>query len=207
MMPKMRMITGRSLRVIIAEDEAVIRMGLKALVTSLGHQVVDTAANGLDALDKTKRLKPDLLLLDIKMPGQDGLSVAETLAAEMPLPIVMLTAFSDKALIERAANAAVMGYLVKPIHESKLGPMIEIALTRFEAAQKAAQAAYKLRHQLETRELIDAAKRVLLATGLSEAEAYSRLQMNAREKRTSMREIAEKVIALGSKTITDDPTA
>ncbi len=200
----MRMITGRSLRVVIAEDEAVIRMGLKALVTSLGHQVVDTAANGLDALKKTKRLKPDLLLLDIKMPGQDGLAVAETLAKEMPLPIVMLTAFSDKALIERAANAAVMGYLVKPIHEGKLGPMIEIALARFEAAQKAAQEAYKLRHQLETRELIDAAKRVLMATGLAEAEAYSRLQMSAREKRTSMREIAEGIIAVGSKTSTAD---
>jgi response regulator NasT len=161
--------------------------------------VVDTAANGLDALEKTKRLKPDLLLLDIKMPVKDGLAVAETLAAEMPLPIVMLTAFSEKALIERAANAAVMGYLVKPIYEGKLGPMIEIALARFEAAQQAAQQAYKLRHQLETRELIDAAKRVLMATGLSEAEAYSRLQMSAREKRTSMHEIAEGIIALGGK--------
>jgi response regulator NasT len=198
------MITGKSLRVIIAEDEAVIRMGLKALVTSLGHQVVDTAANGLDALEKTKRLKPDLLLLDIKMPVKDGLTVAETLAKEMPLPIVMLTAFSEKALIERAANAAVMGYLVKPIHEGKLGPMIEIALARFEAAQQAAQEAYKLRHQLETRELIDAARRVLMATGLSEAEAYSRLQMSAREKRTSMREIAEGIIAVGGKMRTAD---
>lgn len=191
--------TEKSLRVIIAEDEAVIRMGLKALVTSLGHQVVDTAANGLDALEKTKRLKPDLLLLDIKMPGKDGLAVAETLAVEMPLPIIMLTAFSDKTLIDRAANAAVMGYLVKPIHEGKLGPMIEIALSRFEAVQTAAREAYKLRNQLETRELIDAAKRVLIAAGLSEAEAYTRLQMSAREKRTSMREIAERVIGLGSK--------
>ena len=124
----------------------------------------------------------------------------------MPLPIVMLTAFSEKSLIERAANAAVMGYLVKPIHESKLGPMIEIALTRFEAAQAAAQEVYKLRHQLETRELIDAAKRVLMATGLSEAEAYSRLQMTAREKRTSIRQVAEGIIAVGGKTITDDQT-
>ncbi len=191
--------TEKPLRVIIAEDEAVIRMGLKALVTSLGHQVVDTAANGLDALEKTKHLKPDLLLLDIKMPGKDGLAVAETLAVEMPLPIIMLTAFSDKTLIDRAANAAVMGYLVKPIHESKLGPMIEIALSRFEAVQAAAQEAYKLRNQMETRELIDAAKRVLIAAGLSEAEAYTRLQMSARERRTSMREIAERVIGLGSK--------
>ena len=193
------------LRVLIADDEAVIRMGLKSLVTSLGHQVIDTAANGHDALEKTKRLKPDLLLLDIKMPGLDGMVVAETLAAETPLPIVMLTAFSEKSLIERAANAAVMGYLVKPIHESKLGPMIEIAVTRFEAMQTAAQEAYKLRHQLETRELIDAAKQILMATGLSEAEAYTRLQMTAREKRCTMRQVAEAVIAVGKKITSSQP--
>jgi response regulator NasT len=197
------MIQQKSLRVIIADDEAVIRMGLKALVTSLGHQVIETAANGPDALKKTKQFKPDLLLLDIKMPGLDGMVVAETLAAEMPLPIVMLTAFSEKSLIERAANAAVMGYLVKPIHEGKLGPMIEIAMARFEAMQTAAQEAYKLRHQLETRELIDAAKKILIATGLSEAEAYNRLQMTARERRSTMREVAEKIIEVGSKTTFD----
>ena len=193
------------LRVLIADDEAVIRMGLKSLVTSLGYQVIDTAANGHDALEKTKRLKPDLLLLDIKMPGLDGMVVAETLAAELPLPIVMLTAFSEKSLIERAANAAVMGYLVKPIHESKLAPMIEIAMTRFEAMQIAAQEAYKLRHQLETRELIDAAKQILMATGLSEAEAYTRLQMTAREKRCTMRQVAEAVIAVGKKITSSQP--
>ncbi len=193
----------KSLRVIIAEDEAVIRMGLKALVTSLGHQVIDTAANGLDALEKTKRLKPDLLLLDIKMPGKDGLAVAETLAKEMPLPIVMLTAFSEKSLIERAANASVMGYLIKPIRENNLAPIIEIAMARFEAARTVAQEAYKLRDQLETRELIDAAKRILITTGLSEAEAYTRLQMAAREKRRSMREVAEAVIMVGSKRSVD----
>jgi response regulator NasT len=192
------------LRVVIADDEAVIRMGLKALVTSLGHQVVDTAANGRDALEKTKRLTPDLLLLDIKMPGLDGMAVAETLAAEMPLPIVMLTAFSEKSLIERAANASVMGYLVKPIHEGKLGPMIEIAIARFEAMRATAQEAYKLRHQLETRELIDTAKKILIATGLTEAEAYSRLQMTAREKRCTMREVAESVIAVGGKKSSGD---
>jgi response regulator NasT len=187
----------KSLRIIIAEDEAVIRMGLKTMVSSLGHQVIDTAANGIEALDKTKRVKPDLLLLDIKMPGMDGLSVAETLAQEMPVPIIMLTAFSEKSMIERAANAAVMGYLVKPIHESKLGPMIEIAMARFAEVQAIAQEAYKLRHQLESRELIDAAKRVLIATGLSEAEAYARLQMTARERRCNMAQVAEAVVMVG----------
>jgi response regulator NasT len=187
----------KTLRIIIAEDEAVIRMGLKTMVSSLGHQVIDTAANGIEALDKTKRVKPDLLLLDIKMPGMDGLSVAETLAQEMPVPIIMLTAFSEKSMIERAASAAVMGYLVKPIHESKLGPMIEIAMARFAEVQAIAQEAYKLRHQLESRELIDAAKRVLIATGLSEAEAYARLQMTARERRCNMAQVAEAVVMVG----------
>jgi len=187
----------QKLRVMIADDEAVIRMGLKAMISSLGHQVIGTAANGDDALTRAKRLKPDLLLLDIKMPGQDGLAVAEILAAEMPMPILMLTAYTEKGLIERAANAAVMGYLVKPINEAKLGPAIELAVARFGTMQATARQAYKLRNQLEARELIDAAKRILITTGLSEAEAYQRLQMTARAKRCSMRRVAEAVITVG----------
>ena len=191
------MAESQTLRIMIADDEAVIRMGLKAMLTSLGHQVAGTAANGDDALKKARSLKPDLLLLDIKMPGQDGLAVAETLAAEMPLPILMLTAYTEKVLIERAANAAVMGYLVKPINEEKLGPAIEVAVARFGTMQATAREAYKLRGQLEARELVDAAKRILIATGLSEAEAYQRMQMTARAKRRSMRQVAEAVIAVG----------
>lgn len=187
----------KTLRVIVADDEAVIRMGLKAMVTSLGHTVISTAADGNEALEKTRALKPDLLLLDIKMPGQDGLTVAETMAVEMPLPIIMLTAYTDKSLIERAANASVMGYLVKPIHEGKLGPLIEVALARFQSMQRTAREVYKLRNQLEARELLEAAKKILIATGLSESEAYSRLQMAARDKRCSMRQVAEAVIEVG----------
>ena len=187
------------LRIMIADDEAVIRMGLKTMITALGHQVVGTATNGHDALAKVNELSPDLLLLDIKMPGQDGLIVAETLAAEMPLPILMLTAYTEKSLIDRAANAAVMGYLVKPINEDKLGPAIEVAVARFDTMQATAREAYKLRGQLEARELVDAAKRVLIATGLSEAEAYQRLQMTARAKRRPIGQVAEAVIAVGQR--------
>jgi len=189
----------QKLRLMIADDEAVIRMGLKTMITSLGHQVIGTAANGDDALAKAKSLKPDLLLLDIKMPGKDGLTVAEILATEMPLPILMLTAYTEKALIERAANAAVMGYLVKPINEDKLGPAIELAVARFETMQATARQAYKLRNQLEARELIDAAKQILITTGLTEAEAYQRLQMTARAKRCSMRQVAEAIITVGQR--------
>ena len=191
---------NKEIRILIVDDEAVIRMGLKSMVTSLGYQVAGTAVNGDDALEKAAALNPDLMLLDIKMPGKDGLTVAETLVAERPMPIIMLTAYTDQSLIERAANAAVMGYLVKPINESKLRPTIEIALIRFEEVRKVAQEAYQLRNQLESRELIDAAKRILVAAGLSEAESYKRLQMTAREKRRPMRQVAEAVIAVGQKT-------
>lgn len=189
----------KTLRVVIADDEAVIRMGLKAMVTALGYLVVGTAANGNDALDKVKQLKPDLLLLDIKMPGKDGLSVAEILATEMPMPIIMLTAYTEKSLIERAVNASVMGYLVKPINETRLAPAIEVALDRFKEMRVVAEEAYRLRNQLEARELVEAAKQILIATGLSEAEAYQRLQMTAREKRRPMRQVAEAIIAVGQK--------
>jgi response regulator NasT len=190
----------KTVRVLIVDDEAVIRMGLRSMVTGLGYEVVGTAVNGDDALEKVYDLQPDLLLLDIKMPGKDGLTVAEILVLENPLPIIMLTAFTDKELIERAANAAVMGYLVKPIHEGKLGPTIEVALSRYESMQAVAQEAYQLRNQLESRELIDAAKRILVAAGLSEEESYKRLQMAAREKRRPMRQVAEAVIAVGQRT-------
>lgn len=185
------------LRIIIVDDEAVIRMGLSQMVRHLGHQVVATATDGNDALEKVKQLEPELLLLDIKMPELDGLEVAEILQAELPLPIVMLTAYSERGLIERAANAAVMGYLVKPIHENKLGPTIEMAMARFEVMQRTAQKVYKLRDQLETRKLVDAAKQILVTTGLSEEEAYKRLQMAARKKRLPMSKIAQAVIAVG----------
>ena len=188
---------NKVLEVVIADDEAVIRMGLKQMVSALGYRVLATAANGDDALEITKQQKPDLLLLDIKMPGKDGLKIAEILAAEMPLPIVMLTAFSERSLVERAVSASVMGYLVKPIHESKLGPMVELAIARFEAMKNTAQEFHKLYGQLETRKVVEAAKRILIATGLSEAEAYQRLQMTAREKRRSMHQVAEAIIAVG----------
>lgn len=185
------------LKLFIADDEAVIRMGLKTIASSLGHVVIGTATNGHDTLTNVKQLKPDLLLLDIKMPGMDGLTVAENLAQDHPIPIIMLTAYTDKALIERAVSASVLGYLVKPIHENKLGPMIDVTVERFKATQAVAQKAYQLRDQLESRELVDTAKQILVATGLSEAEAYSRLQMMARSRRRSMRHVAEAVISVG----------
>lgn len=184
-----------ALRVMIADDEAVIRMGLKVMVQSLGHRVVATASDGDEALDTARNVKPDLLLLDIKMPGLDGLSVAEQLMDEVPLPIVMLTAFSQRELVQRAVNASVMGYLVKPIREEALRPTLELALSRFEAASAIREESASLKERLETRELIEEAKALLMDQGLGENDAYHRLQSAARRRRVTLRQIAERVIA------------
>lgn len=184
-----------ALRVMIADDEAVIRMGLKVMVQSLGHRVVATASDGDEALDTARNVKPDLLLLDIKMPGLDGLAVAEQLMAEIPLPIVMLTAYSQRELVQRAVNASVMGYLVKPIREEALRPTLELALSRFEAASAIRAESASLRERIETRELIEEAKALLMDQGLGENEAYHRLQSAARRRRVTLRQLAERIIA------------
>jgi len=186
------------LRIVIADDEAVIRLGLKSMLESLGHYVVGTAADGDRALTLIAERKPDLVVLDIKMPGLDGLTVAERLAHENPLPVVMLTAYSQQALVERAVGASVMGYLVKPVREESLGPTIEIAVARFEAVQAIRAEAGDLRERLVARQAVDEAKRLLMMlAGWSEAEAYRRLQMASRQTRRSMRAAAEAVIAAG----------
>jgi AmiR/NasT family two-component response regulator len=190
--------TAQPLRIIIADDEAVIRLGLKSMLESLGHYVVGTAGDGDRALTLIAERKPDLVVLDIKMPGLDGLTVAERLAHENPLPVVMLTAYSQQALVERAVGASVMGYLVKPVREESLGPTIEIAVARFAAVQAIRAEAGDLRERLVARQAVDEAKRLLMAhAGWSEAEAYRRLQMASRQTRRSMRAAAEAVIAAG----------
>ncbi|MFQ5575430.1 MAG: ANTAR domain-containing response regulator [Anaerolineae bacterium] len=186
-----------SLRIIIADDEAVIRMGLKTMVRALGHTVVATARNGDEAIARVKQLQPDLLLLDIKMPGLDGLTVAKTLAEENPLPVVMLTAYSQKKLIEEAVAAPVMGYLVKPVDEAKLAPALEMAVTGFKDRAAAAAEATRLKQRLDARNLIARARQLLMAQGITEAEAYHRLQAAARRRQISLAEQAKRVINRG----------
>ncbi len=186
------------LRVVIAEDEAVIRLGLKAMLTELGHQVVGMASDGERALALIADHKPDLAILDIKMPGLDGLTVAERLTEESPLPVIIVTAYGQQALVKRAVGASVMGYLVKPVREELLGPTIELAAARFQATETIRAQADDLREQLVAREAVDEAKRLLMThAGWSEAEAYRRLQMAGRRAQRSMRSVAEAVIASG----------
>jgi AmiR/NasT family two-component response regulator len=188
--------TAQPLRIVIADDEAVIRLGLKAMLEALGHQVVGMAADGEIALTLITEHKPDLAILDIKMPGLDGLTVAERLAQESPLPVVILTAYSQQALVERAVGASVVGYLVKPVREELLGPTVELAVARFQALEAIRTEVDDLRQQLAARQTVDKAKRLLMMrTGWGEAEAYRRLQMTGRQTRRSMQSVAEAVIA------------
>ena len=183
-----------SLRIIVADDEAVIRLGLKTMLRSLGHTVIGAARDCQEAIERVKQLKPDLLLLDVKMPGLDGLAAAQILAEEAPLPIVMLTAYSDKALVEKAVNALVMGYLVKPVDEKKLGPTIDLAAARYQELQATRSEVDQLKRRLAGRSLVDRAKQRLMQQGLSEDEAYHYLQAAARKRQISLAELAERML-------------
>lgn len=184
----------RPVRIVIADDEGVIRMGLTSMVRALGHRVVATARNGTEAIEKVLEFHPDLLLLDIKMPEMDGLAVAEHLAERAPLPVIMLTAFSEHALVERAVNALVMGYLVKPVNESKLAPMIDVALARFAERAAISDTAISLQKKITGRDVVSAAKSALMATGLTENEAYLRLQSMARAQQTALETVAAQLL-------------
>ena len=190
------------MRIVIAEDQGPIRMDLRELLTEVGHEVVGEATNGEEALAVVAETSPDLLFLDISMPKMDGLAAAEELQRRFasadglaPFPMVMLTAFSDTALIERAAAAGVFGYLVKPFSRTDIVPAIEIARSRFEQERTLRAEADSLAGQLETRKLLDRAKSILMTRhGMSEPDAFRALQRLAMDKRKPLKEIAEAVI-------------
>lgn len=191
----------QSLRILIADDEAIIRIGLRTMLEEMGHQVVGAAQDGVAAVSLARRAKPDLVILDIKMPGLDGLEAAEVIAAERPVPILILTAYSDRELVERAATLAVHGYLIKPIREADLGPAIEIGLARFNEWQALRQEAVDLQEALVTRDLVDQAKRLLMQlNGLTEREAFLHIQHRSREQRRPMREVAQDILCGRQKT-------
>ncbi len=181
-------------RIVIADDEGVIRMGLRTMLRTLGHTVIGTARNGIEAVAQVLNLKPDLLLLDIKMPEMDGIAVAQKLTRDAPLPIVMLTAFSERPLVEQVAEMPVMGYLVKPVDESKLAPTLDMAIARFAEYRAAQQTVSRLRKKLSGQDAIAQAKKLLMAQGFTEAEAYHHLQTRARAQRTSVVETAKQLL-------------
>jgi response regulator NasT len=185
------------MRVLIADDEALTRMGLRTMLREMGHTIAAAVADGPTALRQACESQPDLAILDIKMPGIDGLAVAEALAERCPLPVVMLTAYSDRELVERAAAAeTVQAYLVKPIREADLAPVIELAVARFGEWQELRREAADRQEALATRELVAGAKGVLMAGGdLSEAQAFLEIQRRARRERRTMAQVAAAILA------------
>ncbi|MBP8036457.1 MAG: response regulator [Negativicutes bacterium] len=189
-----------SLRILIADNESIIRMDLKELLEEAGHEVVGEAADGLKAVELTRKLKPDLVIMDIKMPEMDGIAAAKMISNEKLAPVLLLTAYSQKEIVEKAKDSGVLAYLVKPVKESNLFPAMEIALSRFKEYMEIEQELLDLRNSLETRKILDRAKGMLMdAYNLSEQEAFRRIQQYSMAKRKSIREVAEAIIDASKK--------
>lgn len=183
-------------RVLIAEDEALIRLDLKEMLEEEGYAVVGEAGDGEAAVKLAAELRPDLVILDVKMPVLDGISAAERIAAERIAPVLILTAFSQRDLVERARDAGAMAYIVKPFTPADITPAIEMAVSRFAEIQALESEVGDLQQRLETRKVVDRAKGLLQTQfGLTEPQAFRWIQKTSMDRRLSMREVAEAVIA------------
>jgi len=187
-------VAASRIRILVAEDEALIRMDLVEMLVEAGYEVVAEAADGAQAIELAQLHKPDLAILDVKMPVLDGISAAEKIIAIAP--VLMLTAFSQRELVERARDAGVMAYVVKPFSIGDLVPAIEIAISRHLQMRSLAHEVADLHERLETRKLIDRAKGILMqALNLAEPEAFSWIQRAAMDRRLTMKEVAQAVIS------------
>ena len=184
--------------VVIAEDEALIRMDLAEMLTEEGYDVVGQAGDGAKAVELAEQLRPDLVILDVKMPVLDGIAAAERIASQRIAPVVILTAFSQRDLVERARDAGAMAYLVKPFSKGDLVPAIEMAVSRFSEVTMLEQEVADLQDRLETRKAVDRAKSILQQQlQLSEPEAFRWIQKTAMDLRLSMRQVSEGVVEHG----------
>jgi len=184
----------RSLRILLAEDESIIRMGLRRILEDAGHRVV-AAPDGRTAVKLARQTGPDLAILDIKMPGLDGLEVARQIYARRPLPIVVLTAYGDRELVEQAAELPILAYLIKPVDEQELLATLEVVTARFAEQQHLIRQANDLEERLESRKVVERAKGVLMQReSLGEKEAYLRIQRQARQERRTMSQVAEAIL-------------
>jgi two-component system, response regulator PdtaR len=183
-------------RVLIAEDEALIRLDLKEMLEEEGYQVAGETGDGESAVQLATSLRPDLVILDVKMPVLDGISAAERIAADHLAPVLILTAFSQRELVDRARDAGAMAYLVKPFTKADLVPAIEIAVSRFQEIAALGTEVGTLRERLEVRKLLDRAKgRLQSERGLTEPEAFRWIQKTSMDRRVTMRAVAEEVLA------------
>ncbi|MCC6485351.1 MAG: response regulator [Armatimonadetes bacterium] len=183
------------LRVVIADDESIIRLDVKKVLEDAGHTVVGEASDGETAVNLARNLDPDICILDIKMPVMDGLDAAKIITDEGIAPVVLLTAYSESDLVERARDAGVFGYLVKPFQESDMRPAIDIAIARFEQMKALEEQVNSLEDKIETRKVVERAKGILMDKfQMKENEAFRRIQTQSMNTRKSMREIAEAII-------------
>ncbi len=182
--------------VVIAEDEPLIRLDLRESLTEVGYNVVGEAGDGMEAIEMTRDLRPDVAILDIKMPRLDGLAAASDIVSERLAAVVILTAFSQRDLVEQATQVGAMAYLIKPYQQTELVPAIELAVARFRELVALSEQTESLSDQLETRKLVDRAKGVLMdAHSMAEQDAFRFLQTTAMSKRLQMKDVAEKVLA------------
>ncbi len=187
--------SNEPIRVLIAEDEALIRLDLKEMLEEEGYVVVGEVGDGQAAVDQARELRPDLVVLDVQMPVLDGLSAAEQIAASRIAPVIVLTAFSQRELVERARDAGAMAYLVKPFSKADLVPAIEVARARFVEMAALDAEVGDLRERLEARKVVEQAKGKLMADrGITEAEAFRWIQRTAMNERTSMKALAQSVL-------------
>jgi AmiR/NasT family two-component response regulator len=183
------------LRIVIADDEPIIRLDLRKTLENMGHQVVGEAGDGAKAVDLARELKPSIVILDIKMPDMDGIDAAKIVSTEGIAPVLLLTAYSQKDLVDRATEAGVFNYLVKPFKEADLMPAMAIAIARYEEFMELENEVTDLENKLDTRKAVDRAKGILMDQyGLKEQEAFRRIQVQSMNTRKSMREIADAII-------------
>lgn len=190
----------QKLRILLADDEALIRLDLREMLTEAGHEIVGEAANGQEAVQLAKELHPDIVIMDVKMPVMDGLTAAQQITEAEIAPVLLLTAYSQQDIVARATEAGVIAYLVKPVREQQLFPAIEVAVSRFRAWQELGRELDELKESLATRKLVDRAKGILMtAHKMTEQEAYRKMQQFSMAKRISLKKLAEEIIAADEK--------
>ena len=190
----------QKLNILLADDEALIRLDLREMLSDAGHKIVGEAADGQQAVKLARELRPDFIIMDVKMPIMDGLEAAAIIGEENIAPVLLLTAYSQKDIVEKATKAGVIAYLVKPVREEQLFPAMEIAFSRFAQLQQLNQELLDLKDSLETRKLVDRAKGILMtAHKISEQDAYRKMQQYSMVKRITLKALAESIIKAAEK--------